>query len=85
MRTVSEWQFGKKYSLPSDEEFESRKEDAAAYAKQLVFRYFPSRKYRSKGSSSLTDEEDRVQSTLLEYGHKAYRTVEPKQEVSSRV
>ena len=84
LRTVSEWHFSKKYSLPSDQEFEDRKGDAAEYARELTFRYRPSRKYKSKGSGYLIDEEDRVQSTLLEYGHKAYRTVPQKQEVKSK-
>lgn len=84
LRTVSEWHFSKKYALPSDEEFEARKTEAAEYARELTFRYRPSRKYRSKGTAYLDDEEDRVQSTLLEYGHKAYRTVPQKQEVRRR-
>ena len=71
---MSEWQFSKKYTLPSDEEFNERKQDASQYARSLAYRYRPTRKYRSKGTS-LKDEEDSVQNTLLEYGHKAYRSV----------
>jgi len=39
----------------------------------VAYRYRPNRQFRRRGPAE-EDEEHRVQSTLLEYGHKAYTT-----------
>ena len=49
-------------------------QNAAKYTTSLAYKYRPSRKLKNKGGI-FDEEEDRVQATLLEYGHKAYREV----------
>eukprot|EP01094_Clydonella_sp_ATCC50884_P011783 TRINITY_DN2161_c0_g1_i1.p1 TRINITY_DN2161_c0_g1~~TRINITY_DN2161_c0_g1_i1.p1 ORF type:complete len:669 (+),score=247.33 TRINITY_DN2161_c0_g1_i1:93-2009(+) len=72
LRVISESVFGREYTLPEDAEFEERKDDASYFVKGVAYRYRPSRQYRKRGGHDDDDEELRVQSTLLEYGHKAY-------------
>ena len=60
-------------SLPSFLPF-SLPQNAAKYTTSLAYKYRPSRKLKNKGGI-FDEEEDRVQATLLEYGHKAYREV----------
>lgn len=80
LRMISEWQFGRSYQLPTDEDLEERKPMATEYALALAARYKPRRKLKNT-DRNFKEEGDRVQATLLEYGHKAYRTIaEPPKE-----
>jgi len=75
LRVISESVFGKDYKLPSDIDFENRKGTAVNFIKGVAYRYRPTRKLRRRGDRS-AEEEQQVQSTLLEYGHKAYTAVQ---------
>nr|XP_046260119.1 coiled-coil domain-containing protein 93 isoform X2 [Scatophagus argus] len=69
VRAYSISQFHKTHSLPEDEEFLQRKEQAVSAVLDVLEVYKPQRKYRrQKDAGELLDEESRVHSTLLEYG-----------------
>uniref|UniRef100_A0A8C2Z2P8 Coiled-coil domain-containing protein 93 n=1 Tax=Cyclopterus lumpus TaxID=8103 RepID=A0A8C2Z2P8_CYCLU len=66
VRAYSISQFQKTHSLPEDEEFLQRKDEAARTVLDEVYK--PQRKYRrQRDAGQLLDEESRVHSTLLEY------------------
>jgi len=83
LRINSEWNFKKRYRLPTDRDFDNRKDGAVSYMKAVAYKYRPNRLYRKREDMLEECEEDRVQSTLLEFGHKAYRTVQPKKDAMS--
>uniref|UniRef100_A0A8C2Z2U1 Coiled-coil domain-containing protein 93 n=1 Tax=Cyclopterus lumpus TaxID=8103 RepID=A0A8C2Z2U1_CYCLU len=69
VRAYSISQFQKTHSLPEDEEFLQRKDEAARTVLDVLEVYKPQRKYRrQRDAGQLLDEESRVHSTLLEYG-----------------
>nr|XP_046260122.1 coiled-coil domain-containing protein 93 isoform X4 [Scatophagus argus] len=71
VRAYSISQFHKTHSLPEDEEFLQRKEQAVSAVLDVLEVYKPQRKYRrQKDAGELLDEESRVHSTLLEYGRR---------------
>uniref|UniRef100_A0A8C2XDA2 Coiled-coil domain-containing protein 93 n=1 Tax=Cyclopterus lumpus TaxID=8103 RepID=A0A8C2XDA2_CYCLU len=68
VRAYSISQFQKTHSLPEDEEFLQRKDEAARTVLDVLEVYKPQRKYRrQRDAGQLLDEESRVHSTLLEY------------------
>jgi len=78
IRKYSEFQFNRDLKLPEDAEFEARKFGATAYVEDVMKRYKPRRQYKRVNIDS-KQEEERVQSTLLEYGHlyKASKQLDP--------
>ncbi|XP_053553988.1 coiled-coil domain-containing protein 93 isoform X2 [Bombina bombina] len=71
IRSYSISQFQKDHSLPEDDEFVNKKEQAMKSLTDTFDVYKPQRKYKRHGDSTeLTDEESRVHSTLLEYGRR---------------
>ncbi|XP_033842227.1 coiled-coil domain-containing protein 93 isoform X2 [Periophthalmus magnuspinnatus] len=71
IRAYSISQFNKTHKLPEDVEFEQRKGKAVKTVLEVLDVYKPQRKYRrQRDAADLTDEESRVQSTLLEYGRR---------------
>ncbi|XP_034417070.1 coiled-coil domain-containing protein 93 [Cyclopterus lumpus] len=71
VRAYSISQFQKTHSLPEDEEFLQRKDEAARTVLDVLEVYKPQRKYRrQRDAGQLLDEESRVHSTLLEYGRR---------------
>uniref|UniRef100_A0A3B4AG00 Coiled-coil domain-containing protein 93 n=1 Tax=Periophthalmus magnuspinnatus TaxID=409849 RepID=A0A3B4AG00_9GOBI len=73
IRAYSISQFNKTHKLPEDVEFEQRKGKAVKTVLEVLDVYKPQRKYRrQRDAADLTDEESRVQSTLLEYGRSVH-------------
>ncbi|XP_056245825.1 coiled-coil domain-containing protein 93 isoform X1 [Seriola aureovittata] len=69
VRAYSISQFQKTHSLPEDEEFLQRKDQAVKAVLDVLKVYKPQRKYRrQREAGQLLDEESRVHATLLEYG-----------------
>ncbi|XP_005089338.2 coiled-coil domain-containing protein 93 [Aplysia californica] len=68
IRQYSISQFNKNHKMPEDEAFEAVKDNATTTVLDVKDAYRPQRRYRRHDADSLTDEEMRVQSTLLEYG-----------------
>ncbi|XP_071955129.1 coiled-coil domain-containing protein 93-like [Antedon mediterranea] len=70
IRAFSVSQFNKNHQTPEDSEFAKRKENAIETVLTMTDVYKPQRRYRRSDIKRLTDEELRVQSTLLEYGRR---------------
>ncbi|XP_044071643.1 coiled-coil domain-containing protein 93 [Siniperca chuatsi] len=71
VRAYSISEFQKIHSLPEDEEFLQRKDEALKTVLDVLEVYKPQRKYRrQRDAGELLDEESRVHSTLLEYGRR---------------
>ncbi|KAJ7370197.1 Coiled-coil domain-containing protein 93 [Desmophyllum pertusum] len=68
IREFSVSQFNKCHSTPQDFEFIARKPKCINGMKGLKETYKPHRRYRKPESTTQTDEETRVRTTLLEYG-----------------
>jgi len=69
IRQFSEAQFNKYFLMPQDKEFELRKEPATNFVSTVEERYSPKRKFRRTHIVSKKNEEERVQSAILEYGY----------------
>eukprot|EP01137_Pigoraptor_chileana_P036831 Opistho-2@33072 len=76
IRNFSVSQFHKEHSLPQDDEFALRKVFSIGTVQTVKESYKPVRKYRrppkhdSRTARNAEDETNRVQATLLEYGHR---------------
>ncbi|XP_071341191.1 coiled-coil domain-containing protein 93 isoform X2 [Trachinotus anak] len=71
VRAYSISQFVKTHSLPEDQEFLQRRDQAVKAVLDVLDVYKPQRKYRrQRDAGQLLDEESRVHSTLLEYGRR---------------
>jgi len=84
IRQYSETQFSKTYATPQDQLFQSRKENATVFVGSVIDTYKPKRSFKRSKALRSQEEKERVQATLLEYGHLFRQSREAPQETKQK-